>query len=149
MSRKVAREVAFKLIFENCFHKPEEGVTYEEFLNDFVKLSEINKESVFFEIKDKIDENDIEYIKGIHTGVLEHITEIVDMISSNLIGYTLDRLYKVDFAILIYCVYELKFTDTPDLVVINEGVELAKKFSDEKSPSFINGVLAKVLNDKG
>lgn len=51
MSRKTAREVAFKLIFENCFHKPDEGVTYEEFLSNFYIPEEMPKDSIFFELK--------------------------------------------------------------------------------------------------
>ena len=61
-------------------------------------------------------------------------------------GYTIDRLYKVDLAIIILAVIEVKYVkETPKEVVINEAVELAKKFSTEKSPKFINGVLADIL----
>lgn len=146
MSRKSAREVAFKLIFENCFHEPEDGITYEEFISEFHVTEEMPKDSVFYELKDKLDENDIEYIKSTYTGVIEHTDEIKNLISENLVNYTAERLFKVDLAILIYSVYEIKFTEEPDKVVINEAVELAKKYSDEKSPAFINGVLAKILN---
>ncbi len=146
MSRKTAREVAFKLIFENCFHKPDEGVTYEEFLSNFYIPEEMPKDSIFFELKDKLDNNDINYIKEVYVGVIEHNLEILKIISENLVGYTAERLYKVDFAILIYSIYELTYSDTPSKVVVNEAVELAKKYSDDKSPAFINGVLAKVIN---
>ena len=90
--------------------------------------------------------HNINYIKNVYLGVIENNEEIINIISENLVGYTAERLFKVDFAILIYSVYELKHTDTPSKVVVNEAVELAKKFSDEKSPAFINGVLAKVIN---
>ena len=146
MSRKSAREVVFKLIFENCFHKPEEGITYEEFLADFGE-NDMPEDSMFFELRNKLDDNDVEYIKGVYLGVIEHSNEIKDLISAKLVKYTTERLYKADLAILIYSVYELKFTEEENKVVINEAVELAKKYSDEKSPSFINGVLAKILND--
>lgn len=147
MSRKSAREVVFKLIFENCFHKPEEGITYEEFLADFGAENGMPEDSMFFELKNKLDDKDVEYIKGVYLGVLEHSNEIKELISAKLVNYTTERLYKSDLAILIYSVYELKFTEEENKVVINEAVELAKKYSDEKSPSFINGVLAKILND--
>lgn len=146
MSRKSAREVVFKLIFENCFHKPEEGITYEEFLTDFGMENDMPKDSMFFELKNKLDDNDVDYIKNTYIGVIEHTAEIKDLISNNLVNYTTERLYKADLAILIYSVYEIKFTDEPSKVVVNEAVELAKKYSDEKSPSFINGVLAKIIN---
>ena len=147
MSRKSAREVVFKLIFENCFHKPEEGITYEEFVADFGAENELPEDSMFFELRNKLDDNDVEYIKSVYVGVIEHTAEIKELISNKLVNYTTERLFKADLAILIYGVYELKFTDEENKVVINEAVELAKKYSDEKSPSFINGVLAKILND--
>lgn len=146
MSRKSAREVAFKLIFENCFHEPEDGITYEEFLSDFHVPEEVPEDSVFFELKNKLDDKDISYIKETYVGVIEKSEEVKELISQNLVNYTAERLYKVDLAILIYSVYELKYTSEPSKVVINEAVELAKKYSDEKSPSFINGVLAKIIN---
>ena len=62
-------------------------------------------------------------------------------------GYDIDRIYKVDLAILVLAVFEIEFEkSTPQNVVINEAVELAKKYSTDKSYSFINGVLAKVIN---
>ena len=88
-----------------------------------------------------------DYIKSIYLGVIEHTADIKELISANLVNYTTERLFKADLAILIYGVYELKFTDEESKIVINEAVELAKKYSDEKSPSFINGVLAKILNN--
>ena len=111
MSRKSAREVVFKLIFENCFHKPEEGITYEEFLADFGAENGMPEDSMFFELKNKLDDKDLEYIKGVYLGVLEHSNEIKELISSKLVNYTTERLFKSDLAILIYSVYELKFTD--------------------------------------
>lgn len=147
MSRKSAREVVFKLIFENCFHKPEEGITYEEFLTDFGAESELPEDSMFFELRHKLDDKDVDYIKSVYLGVIEHTADIKELISANLVNYTTERLFKADLAILIYGVYELKFTDEESKIVINEAVELAKKYSDEKSPSFINGVLAKILNN--
>lgn len=147
MSRKSAREVVFKLIFENCFHKPEEGITYEEFLTDFGAESELPEDSMFFELRNKLDDKDVDYIKSVYLGVIEHTADIKELISANLVNYTTERLFKADLAILIYGVYELKFTDEESKIVINEAVELAKKYSDEKSPSFINGVLAKILNN--
>lgn len=147
MSRKSAREVAFKLIFENCFHTPEQGITYEEFLSDFNISEEMPQDSVFFELKNKLDDNDVEYIKNTYTGVISNSEEIKNIISKNLVNYTAERLFKVDFAILIYSVYEMKYTNEPKKVIINEAVELAKKYSNENSPSFINGVLAKIINE--
>ena len=71
------------------------------------------------------------------------------MIKSNVVGYEVDRIYKIDLAILVLAIYELKFAsgDVQPSVVINEAVELSKKYSTEKSYSFINGVLAKVIGN--
>ena len=74
------------------------------------------------------------------------ITIFGDIIKDNIEGYELDRIYKVDLAILVLAIYELKFENsTPDKVVLNEAIELSKKYSTDKSFSFINGVLAKIL----
>ena len=60
-------------------------------------------------------------------------------------NYTTERLFKSDLAILIYSVYELKFTDEENKIVINEAVELAKKYGQDESSGFINGVLARFI----
>ena len=61
-------------------------------------------------------------------------------------GYTINRLFKIDLAIITLAVIELKFIkENPKEVVINEAIELAKKYSTEKSPRFINGVLADIV----
>ena len=75
-----------------------------------------------------------------------HYQEINDLISGHLKGYTIERLYKIDLAILVLAVIELNYIkENPKQVIINEAVELAKKFSTDKSPKFINGVLADIV----
>ena len=79
---------------------------------------------------------------------MAHFDELKDIVSKNIKGYTLDRLFKVDLAILIMVAYELKFyKENPVKIVANEAVELAKKFSTEKSYSFINGVIASIAKN--
>ena len=75
----------------------------------------------------------------------EHYDELISIVKENTIGYELERIYKVDLAILVLAVFEIKYSETPRNIVINEAVELAKKYSTDKSYSFINGVLAKVI----
>ena len=78
----------------------------------------------------------------------ENYESILDVIKENTEGYDLERVYKVDLAILVLAVFELIYDkSTPQNVVINEAVELSKKYSTEKSYSFINGVLAKVVKE--
>ncbi|MBE5735796.1 MAG: transcription antitermination factor NusB [Clostridiales bacterium] len=127
MSRKKSREYAFRYVFENFFHDSDE---YFDVMNEDIVLEDTDKE----------------FANSLIGGINEHYQEINDIISSNVVGYDIDRIYKVDLAILVLAVYEIKFADGADkIVVINEAVELAKKYSTDKSYSFINGVLAKVV----
>jgi len=137
MSRKVAREILFKLVFENCFHDDEDFITYntylenngEDFDPDFLNQS--------------LDDENKEFVKQNLIGVIEHKNEIIENIKDNLVDYSIERLFKIDLAILLIAVHELKYSNISKEIVINEAVELAKKYSTDKSYSFINGVLAK------
>ena len=92
-------------------------------------------------------EQNIGYITDVTEGVIEHEAEITEIISSNLKGgWSFNRLSKPTKAILMVAVYEMKFCeDVPPKAAINEAVELAKKYCDEKEPSFINGILGSIL----
>lgn len=126
MSRKKSREFAFRLVFEKFFHEPE----IEEFGDeDFV-----------------LDEEDKKFVGELFDGINAHYLEIMDIIKANIEGYELDRVFKVDLAILVLAIFELRFSSvTPEKVVLNEAIELSKKYSTDMSSSFVNGVLAKVL----
>ena len=127
MSRKKSREFAFRLVFEKFFHEPD--IDIFENMEDFV-----------------LDDNDKEFVNNLIDGINNHYENIMNIIKDNIVGYELDRIYKVDLAILVLAIYELKFENsTPDKVVLNEAIELSKKYSTDKSFSFINGVLAKIL----
>lgn len=131
MSRKAAREKTFQLIFEYSFLKQQNPLTLEDFL-----------------LLEKIDEEDKTYIKTAYDEIVKHYDEIIVVLERNLKNYTLSRIYKVDLAILLLAIYELKWQkQTQPSIVINEAVELAKKYSTDKSFSFINGVLASVLGE--
>ena len=92
-------------------------------------------------------EQNIGYITATTNGILEHEEEIIDLINKNLKdGWTFKRLSKTSRSILKLAIYEMKYCDdVPPKVAINEAVELAKKYCDDKEPSFINGVLGNVL----
>ena len=92
-----------------------------------------------------LDDDDKQFIDSVYTGVINHYDEIKSIIEANANGFTVDRIYRPDFAVLAVAVYELKFTDTPTAVVINEAVELAKRYGEEKSGKFVNGVLKSVV----
>ena len=121
MKRKEARELAFKSIYSKFFN-PDEDIDFSE-----------------------INSQEIEFTKKILNEYTAHSVEINELISSNLKGYTIDRLYKIDLAIIILAIVEINHIGNPKQVVINEAVELAKKFSTEKSPKFINGFLAQIV----
>ncbi len=89
-----------------------------------------------------------EYLEELHSryfAVIEKIPEIDELIAKNSSGWKPERMPKEDLAIIRLAVYEIKFDDAvPDKVAINEAVELAKLYGEEKSPSFINAVLGKI-----
>jgi len=91
-------------------------------------------------------END--FVKEIVYGTLEKSDELEKLANKHLKDWTIDRLGKTDSAILRMSLYELLYTDTPDIVCINEAIELAKEYSDEKVKNMINAVLDNVMKDK-
>ncbi len=134
MSRHTAREHLFKMIFQREFHDEAELLT------------------VFDDYYEKISDespNDIQFIKDGIKGVLTHKELIDEQIHQFAVGWTVERLAKVDIAILRLAIYELNFSDVPKKVVVNEAVEIAKEFSTDDSPSFINGILRNVLLSLG
>ena len=99
-------------------------------------------------LKDKrIKQKKAEFARKLLKGIIEHKDEIDDIIKSHLIDWDFNRLDKVDKQILRVGVYELKYTDTPYQIVIDEAVKIAKNFSEDKSKSFINGILDKIAKE--
>ena len=88
-----------------------------------------------------------EFLKELVEGVLNNINDIDNNISKYLENWTIDRLGLTDQAIIRISVYELLYTNTPNLVCINEEIELSKKYSDEKVSKMINGVLDKIYHE--
>ncbi|BDG36729.1 transcription antitermination factor NusB [Saccharococcus caldoxylosilyticus] len=85
------------------------------------------------------------FLQQLVYGVVEHQQEIDELLRANLEKWTLERVANVDRAILRMATYEMKYVDdVPVKVSLDEAVELAKKFGDTKSGSFVNGVLSKV-----
>ena len=89
-------------------------------------------------------ENDRAYIEAVVSGVREHAAELDAEISACLRGWTLQRLSRVDLAILRLSVYEMQYGGIPAPVSINEAVELTRKYSAEESCPFVNGVLGTI-----
>ncbi|MDR5587302.1 MULTISPECIES: transcription antitermination factor NusB [Clostridium] len=131
MNRKLSREKAMELLFGMTLNTD----NYEETLENFID----NYES-------DIKELDITYIKRILIGVENNKDNIDEAISKNLCNWKIDRISKVNLCILRLAVYELLYDEEiPNRVAINEALEITKKYSDEKSVSFINGVLDNIL----
>ena len=109
------------------------------------------KENIEYNLEDVFHENlemDNKYVKDIVNGVLENQEKIDETITKYLDNWDLDRLGKTDRAILRLSTYEMIYYDTPKVVVINEAVELAKKYSDDKVVKLINAVLDKVRDNE-
>ena len=89
-----------------------------------------------------------EFVDEIVNGVVNHQEEINALANKYLKNWTIDRLNQVDQAILSMGIYELKYTETPSIVSINEAVELSKKYSDEDVTKMINGVLDSIYHNE-
>lgn len=127
--RNEARENAFKLIFEGLFHECD------------VELSKDN----LVELK---KEDDIEFFNAIMTAFEENQQTMQQEIEGNLKNYAYSRVFKVDLALIYLALTEIKYCQTPKAVAINEVLEIAKKYSTEKSSKFINGLISAIINEK-
>ncbi|MBR3198942.1 MAG: transcription antitermination factor NusB [Bacilli bacterium] len=110
-----------------------------------------DKNKMKYEIDDVIKEVtniDNEFVKEIVYGVITYKKDIDVTANKYLDGWTIDRLGNTDIAILRMGIFELLYTDTPPVVAINEAIELAKAYSDDKVRKMINGVLDKVYHSK-
>ena len=138
MSRANARKVAMQLLYEQMYQSnisENDMVLAYEFADD-------NK-NVCPNIDDKT------YIENVLNGVVLYKTNIDDLIIKHLNEWTIDRLAKVDLAILRLSVFEMLYCqDIPNNVSISEAINLAQTYSDSKSARFINGVLGSISRDK-
>lgn len=132
MNRTEARDMAFKFLYQVEVQKENN----EEAINLFFDNNEIEK-------------NDAKkYILDIANGVNENLENIIDLIRKNLKqDWKIERISKVTLAILKLAIYEIVYVKIPYKVVINEAVELAKKYGEDSSPSFVNGILASVVKE--
>lgn len=131
MSRRRVRDTVFK-----CMYQIALGMSKEEVINNMFR-EEDSENLKILEIKDEVI--------GLVNGICEKDEEICNEIVPNLKKWSIDRLPKVDLAILKLAIYEIKYVESvPYKVAINEAVELAKTYSTDESPAFINGVLANI-----
>lgn len=130
MNRSSMRELAFKFMYGMEVQREYDREQLELFISE-----------------NNIENSDaIEYLNSIYDGVEENKEEILDLISKNLKkDWSIQRISKVNLAILKIAIYEIRYKDIPFKVAINEAVELAKRYGDEAAPLFVNGVLASIV----
>lgn len=98
-------------------------------------------------IKEQLEvEND--YVKDCVNGIIKNQKEINELTNKHMNNWTIERLNKVDQAIISLGIYELIYTDTPSIVAINEAIELSKKYSEEAVTKMINGILDKIYHEE-
>lgn len=137
-NRTVTRESAMAILYQIFLYKKNKiNYDVEEVINEYL-------ESIEIEDRKKIN---IDFLKELINGVLDNINDIDKNIEKYLENWAIDRLGLTDQAIIRISVYELLYTDTPNLVCINEAIELSKKYSDEKVSKMINGVLDKIYHE--
>ncbi len=99
------------------------------------------------EVRKEVFPIENEFVKEMVYGVITYKNEIDTLANKHLEGWTIDRLGNTDQAILRMSIYELLYTETPSVVVINEAVELAKKYSDDSVRKMINATLDKIYKE--
>ncbi|MCI6552257.1 MAG: transcription antitermination factor NusB [Lachnospiraceae bacterium] len=129
MGRRELREQIFKLLFRVEFHAIEDMPEQQRLL---------------FEEEDMVTEKEQEYITGKYEDIAAKLETIDAMINQNTRGWETGRMGKVDLTLIRLAVYEIKYdSEIPTGVAINEAVELAKKYGQDSSSGFVNGVLAR------
>lgn len=133
MKRSAIRELTFRLIYSLEIQKAED---LEEQIELYLECNEVE------------DDEAKEYIKDAIIGINKNINEIQGLIEKNLkADWKIDRISKIDLSLLKLAIYEIKYKKIPYKVAINEGLELAKKYGEETSKNFINGILASVVKE--
>lgn len=133
MNRSTMRENAFKLIYSLEIQKTDN------------KKEQIE---LFFESNEIENEETIKYVVDVIDGIEKNERDILKEIEKNLKEeWKINRISKIDLSILKLAIYEIKYKDIPYKVAINEAVELSKKYGEDKSRKFVNGILASIVKD--
>ena len=133
MKRSAIRQLTFRLIYSLEIQRTDD---LEEQIELYIQCNEVE------------DNEAKEYIKDAIIGIRENINEIQGLIEKNLkADWKIDRISKIDLSLLKLAIYEIKYKKIPYKVAINESLELAKKYGEEASKNFINGILASVVKE--
>ena len=134
MKRTELREHIFKVLFGVEFNAEQE-------MPEQLQL--------YFEQLEDAREKDLDYIRTKSSKIAEKIAEIDSLINEHTTGWKTSRMNKVDLTILRLALYEMLYEESvPEQVAINEAVEIARKYGGDDSPSFVNGILAKLIAEK-
>lgn len=137
MTRTETRELTFELLYSLEIQKMEQE-EYNEQIELFLTQQSIT------------DEKAKKYIIETVNGIAKNKEEILELISQNLKEkWDISRVSKINLTLLKLATYEIIYTQLPYKVVVNEAVEIAKKYGDDTSPSFINGILANIIKQTG
>ncbi len=128
-TRSELREKCMIILYQwDLFKKSDTNTTIDEIINNNIEI-----------------END--FVKDVVYGVVTHQVEIDELANKYMNDWSIDRLDKTGASILRMAIFELKYTETPEIVVINEAIELAKKYSDDSVRKIINAVLDKLIKE--
>ena len=133
MNRTLMRENAFRLLYSLEVQKNKE-INIEEQIELYIESNNITNTEA------------IEYMKNAISGIEKNKVEIKALIEENLkSNWKLERISKIDLSLLELAIYEIKYKEVPYKVAINEAVELAKKYGEDNSKTFVNGILASIV----
>lgn len=133
MNRSEMRENAFKLIYSLEIQKIENVEEQIELFYESNKITEVETKKYISDVIFGINKNEQQILKEIEKNLKE--------------DWKLSRITKMDLSILKLAIYEIKYNEIPYKVAINEAVELAKKYGEDKSKNFVNGILASIVKD--
>ena len=122
----------------------------EKIMTIIYQISLYKKSNIDFDVDEVIKENieiDNEFVKDMVYGIVTNYDELNEIANKYLKDWTIDRLDLTGASVLRMAIYEIKYMNTPPVVVINEAVELAKKYSDDNVRKMINAALDKLINE--
>lgn len=120
----------------------------EEAMTILYQINLYEKNKINYKIEELLQDKD-EFTKELVMGVINNYDKLNEEANKYLNNWNINRLGLTDAAIIRIASYELLYTNTPEKVIINEAIELAKNYSDEKVVKMINGVLDKIFHNKG
>jgi transcription antitermination protein NusB len=137
-TRRETREFCLQFLYH--FQLPVFQDAKKTLAQDSVELFE--QISLFREtLQIHMSSQELAWVSSLSKGLLQHVASLEELVQVHLKNWKLSRLSRIEHTLLLMAAYELKHTDTPFKVVINEAIELAKKYSTKESGDFINGVL--------